>query len=214
MARLEPILGRIPPPWGAPGRLQEVIFGPFWDVPAEILKMSFCLSFFHIFGVFFLCYYLPSVVFLAPWLAASCICKKLKIHWFLWVASHMRLVLATPEAINFQWGRVINIGGKKSSKKGPTGPENKVAKRAFLRPKWLPKWTPEASRNVCTRRSATEAAKNASWGAPRAPPDDFGAIFLPHRYPRIIQGLSKDYPDHLISPTWAPGSAQLSKKST
>ena len=147
------------PPLGGPG---EVIFGLFWDVPAEILKMSFCLSFFHIFGVFFLCYYLPSVVFLAPWLAASCICKKLKIHWFLWVASHMRLVLATPEAINFQWGRVINIGGKKSSKKGPTGPENKVDKRAFLRPKWLPKWTPEASRHVCTRRSATEAAKNAS----------------------------------------------------
>ena len=42
-----------PPPWGAPGRLQEVIFGLFWDVPAEILKMSFCLSFFHIVGVFF-----------------------------------------------------------------------------------------------------------------------------------------------------------------
>ena len=90
-----------PPPWGAPGRLQEVIFRLFWDVPAEILKMSFCLSFFHICRVFFLCYYLPSVVFLAPWLAASCICKKLKFHWFLWVASHMRLVLATPEAINF-----------------------------------------------------------------------------------------------------------------
>ena len=184
LARLGPILGRISPPRGGLG---EVIFGLFWDVPAEILKMSFCLAFFHIFGVFFLCYFLPSVVFLAPWLAASCICKKLKIHWFLWVASHMRLVLATPEAINFQGGRVINIGGKKSSKKGPTGPENKVAKRAFLRPKWLPKWTPEASRNVCTRRSATEAAKNASWGAPRAPPDDFGAIFLPHRYPVIIR---------------------------
>ena len=42
-----------PPPWGAPGRLQEVIFRLFWDVPAEILKMSFCLSFFHIVGVFF-----------------------------------------------------------------------------------------------------------------------------------------------------------------
>ena len=139
---LGPFWVAFPPPWGAPGRLQEVIFGRFWDVPAEILKMSFCLSFFHIFGVFFLFYYLPSVVFLAPWLAASCICKKLKFHWFLWVASHMRLVLATPEAINFQGGRVINIGGKKSSKKGPTGPENKVNNRAFLVPKWLPTWLP------------------------------------------------------------------------
>ena len=181
---LGPFWVAFPPPRGGLG---EVIFGLFWDVPAEILKMSFCLAFFHIFGVFFLCFFLLSVVFLAPWLAASCICKKLKIHWFLWVASHMRLVLATPEAINFQGGRVINIGGKKRSKKGPTGPENKVAKRAFLRPKWLPKWTPEASRNVCTRRPATEAAKHASWSAQRAPPDDFGAIFLPHRYPSSIQ---------------------------
>ena len=114
LARLGPILGRISPPLGGPG---EVNFGFFWDVPAEILKMSFCLLFFHICRVFFLCYYLPSVVFLAPWLAASCICKTLKIHCFLWVASHMRLVLATPEAINFQCGRVINIGRKKSSKK-------------------------------------------------------------------------------------------------
>ena len=42
------------PRWGgAPGRLQEVMFGLFWDVPAEILKMSFCLSVFsHIWGLF------------------------------------------------------------------------------------------------------------------------------------------------------------------
>ena len=121
-----------PPPWGAPGRLQEVIFRLFWDVPAEILKMSFCLLFFHIFGVFFLCYYLPSVVFLAPWLAASCICKKLKIHWFLWVARHMRLVLATPEAINFQWGRVINIGGRKrAQKKDPRDQKTRSTKEHF-----------------------------------------------------------------------------------
>ena len=184
---LGPFWVAFPAPWGAPGRLQEVIFGLFWDVPAEILKMSFCLSFFsHIWGLF-------SVLLFAlcclPCSVAGGVVhmQKNENSLFLWVASHMRLVLATPEAINFQGGRVINIGGKKSSKKEPTGPENKVDKRAFLRPKWLPKWTPEASRNVCTRRSATEAAKNASWGAPRAPPDDFGAIFLPHRYPGIIQ---------------------------
>ena len=80
---LGPFWVAFPPPLGGPGRLQEVIFGLFWDVPAEILKMSFCLSFFHIFGVCFLCYFLPSVVFLALWLAASCICKKLKIHFFV-----------------------------------------------------------------------------------------------------------------------------------
>ena len=42
-----------PPPWGAPGRLQENIFRLFWDVPAEILKMSFCLLLFsHMSGLF------------------------------------------------------------------------------------------------------------------------------------------------------------------
>ena len=50
LARLGPILGRISPPLGGLG---EVIFGLFWDVPAEILKMSFCLSVFsHIWGLF------------------------------------------------------------------------------------------------------------------------------------------------------------------
>ena len=140
-----PILGRISPPLGGPGEAPGGHFWTFLGRPSRDLKNELLFVVFHIFGVFFLFYYLPSVVFLAPWLAASCICKKLKFHWFLWVASHMRLVLATPEAINFQGGRVIKIGGKKSSTKGPTGPENKVAKRAFFWPKWLPKWTPEAS---------------------------------------------------------------------
>ena len=135
-------MGRGGPSNVAPGRLQEVIFGLFWDVPAEILKMSFCLAFFHIFGIFFLCYFLPSVVFLAPWLAASCICKKLKIHWFLWVASHMRLVLATPEAINFQGGRVINIGGKRSSKKRTHGTRKQERKMSIFEAKMAPKMDP------------------------------------------------------------------------
>ena len=53
----------------------------------------------------------------------------------------MCLVLATPEAINFQWGRVINNDGKKSSKKGPTGPENKV-KNELFEAKMAPKMDP------------------------------------------------------------------------
>ena len=54
----------------------------------------------------------------------------------------MRLVLATPEAINFQGGRVINIGGKRSSKKGPTGPENKANKKSIFEAKMAPKMDP------------------------------------------------------------------------
>ena len=34
--------------------------------------------------------------------------KMLKIHWFLWVKSHMRLFPAAPEAIKFQSARVAN----------------------------------------------------------------------------------------------------------
>ena len=179
-----------PPPWGAPGRLQEVIFRLFWDVPAEIFKMSFCLLFFHICRVFFLCYYLPSVVFLAPWLAASCICKKLKIHWFLWVASHMRLVLATPEAVNFQWGRVINIGGKKSSKKGLTGPENKVKKGAFLSqhgsqngPRRLPETCAQDGRHL--KRPTTP---------PGAPQERHQTILKRFSSHTGIRALSEHYP--------------------
>ena len=174
-----------PPRWRR--RLQEVIFGLFWDVPAESLNMRCCVSLFHMFGSFFYAIVCPRLPSLLRGRRRRAYAKKLKFRWFLWVASHMRLVLATPEAINFQGGRVINIGGKKSSKKGPTGPENKVKQIAFLRPKMAPKMDPGASRNVCTRRSATEAAKNASWGAPRAPPDDFGAIFIPDRYPGVIR---------------------------
>ena len=116
--------------------------------------------------------------------------KMLKIHRFLWVASHMRLFSGSARSNQISEGtrskKRLNI----SSKMRTQGTNIDVQKKHFLRPKWLPKWTPKASRNVCTRWSATEAAKNASWGAPRAPPDDFGAIFLPHRYPRIIRGLS------------------------
>ena len=35
--------------------------------------------------------------------------KVLKVHWLLWVASHMRPFLAAPEAIKFQRTRVANI---------------------------------------------------------------------------------------------------------
>ena len=152
----------------------------------------------------------PLLPFLLRGRRRRTIAKMLEFHWFLWVASHMRLFSGSARSNQISEGmrskKRLNI----SSKMRTQGTNIDVQKKHFLRPKWLPKWTPEASRNVCTRRSATEAAKNASWGAPRAPPDDFGAIFLPHRYPSIFG----DYPAHLISPTWAPGSAQLSKKST
>ena len=77
---LGPFWVAFPPTWGAPGRLQEVIFGPFLGRPSRDLKNELLFVVVsHMWGLFsmpFLCCYLPSVVFLAPWPAASCICKK------------------------------------------------------------------------------------------------------------------------------------------
>ena len=112
--------------------------------------------------------------------------KKLKFHFFVGRKPYAPCS-GNARSNQLSGGTRNKYRRKKELKKGPTGPENKVNKRALLRPKWLPKWTPEASRNVCTRRSATEAAKNASRRAPRAPLDDVGAIFLPHRYPSSIR---------------------------
>ena len=149
--------------------------------------------------------FFPSVAFLAAWPAAPRIGTTLEHSLFFMgrtpYAPFSRRARSNQISEGTRSKKRLNI----SSKMRTQGTNIDVQKQHFLRPKWLPKWTPEASRNVCTRRSATEAAKNASWGAPRAPPDDFGAIFLPHRYPSI----SRDYPAHLISPTWAPGRTSL-----
>ena len=123
----------------------------------------------------------------------------------------MRLVLATPEAINFQGGRVINIGGKKSSKKGPTGPENKVDKRAFLRPKGLqngPRRLPE------TRAQDGRQLKRPKMplGAPKERHQTILERFLSQtgdpEYPEHDPEHDPEYPEHLISPTWAPGGGR------
>ena len=55
----------------------------------------------------------------------------------------MRLVLATPEAINIQWGRVINIGGKKSSKKDPRDQTTRSKTKSIFEAKMAPKMNPE-----------------------------------------------------------------------
>ena len=92
--------------------------------------------------------------------------KNMKFHCFLWVASQMCLFLAAPEASKFQRARVAKIDGKQAQTKNPRDQKQSNKKQTFLRPKWLPKWTPETSRNVCGRRSATQAFKKFSWTPP------------------------------------------------
>ena len=61
---------------------------------------------------------------------------------------------------------VAKIKQKTVIKRTPTGPPNKCQKSSCLKPTLVPKWTPEASGNVCGRRSATERAKHASCRPP------------------------------------------------
>ena len=51
-------------------------------------------------------------------------------------------VLATPEAVNFQWGRVINIGGKKELKKRTHGTRKQGQKRSIFEANMAPKMDP------------------------------------------------------------------------
>ena len=151
-----------PPPGGGrggSGRSFLEVFGRSRPRPPK--KLIF-LSIFVFFGCVLLCFFcrlLPSLLRNRRRRAYG---KKLKNHWFLWVASHMPLFRATPRGSKFQRARVANIDRKTAPKNTPKGARKMIQKRPFLRPKCLPKWTPEASGNVCGRRSATEAAKNAA----------------------------------------------------
>ena len=96
------MLGRISPSLGGPeeapgGHLWTFLGRPSRDLKNELLFVVFS----HMSGLF-------SVLLFAlcclPCSVAGGVVhmQNIEIHWFLWVASHMRLVLATPEAINFQ----------------------------------------------------------------------------------------------------------------
>ena len=66
-------------------------------------------------------------------------CAKFMV---LWVASHMRLVLATPEAVNFQWGRVIKYRWKKELTKRTHGTRKQGKQRSIFEAKMAPKMDP------------------------------------------------------------------------
>ena len=142
LARLGPILGRISPPLGGPGEAPGGHFWTFLGRPSRDLKNELLFVVFsHIRGLF-------SVLLFAlcclPCSVAGGVHmpKKLNMNWFLWVASHMRLFLATPEANNFQGGRVINIGGKRSSKKGTHGTRKQDQQMSIFEAKMAPKMDP------------------------------------------------------------------------
>ena len=113
LAPLRPVSGRLSPSGEAPGghswRYFGVIFGGILGAQAEKLNMSIFQVVLFLFGSFLYSIYCPLLPSLLRGRQRRAHAKILKIRWFLWVASHMRLFLAAPEAIEFQRTRVANI---------------------------------------------------------------------------------------------------------
>ena len=117
----------------------------FLDVLAERQKKDNLANMLMFFRTFFYAMFCPLLPSLLHGRRRRTNAKMLKIHWFLWVASHMRLFSGSARSNQISEGtrskKRLNI----SSKMRTQGTNIDVQKKHFLRPKWLPKWTPEAS---------------------------------------------------------------------
>ena len=107
------ILGRISRPLGGPGETPGGHFWTFLGRPSRDLKNELLFVVFsHIWGLFSVLLFALSCL---PCSVAGGVVHVQKIENLLvFVGRKLRLVMATPEAINFKWGRVINNGAKKS----------------------------------------------------------------------------------------------------
>ena len=111
LAPLRPVSGRFSPLGGGPEEAPGDHFWMYFGVGAQaeklimiIFQLLLCLL-----GSFPYSIYCPLLPSLLRGRRHRAYAKILKKHWFLWVASHMRLFLAAPEAIEFQRTRVANI---------------------------------------------------------------------------------------------------------
>ena len=139
MARLGPIVGRISP---APGRLQEVIFRLFWDVPAEILKMSICLTFFHIFGFFSM---LLFALCCLPCSVAGGVVHMQNIENSLFFVGRKQYAPCSGNARSSQlsMGTRNKYRWKKEFKKRTHGTRQQGQKKSIFEAKMAPKMDPE-----------------------------------------------------------------------
>ena len=107
LAPLRPVSDRLSPPWGGPGeapgghfwRYFGVIFGSIFGAQEKEVKMNSFKCFLCILGSFLYYIYCPLLPSLLRGRRRRAHIKILKFLWLLWVASHMRLFLAAPEAI-------------------------------------------------------------------------------------------------------------------
>ena len=136
-------MGRISPPLGGP---REAPGGHFWTFlgrPSRDLKNELLfVVFFTYGGSLFLCYYLPSVVFLAPWLAASCICKKLKVHWAFVGRKPYAPCSGNARSNQLSGGTRNKYRWKKELKKRTHGTRKQGRQKSIFEAKMAPKMDP------------------------------------------------------------------------
>ena len=145
LARLGPLLVVFPTRGEGPGRLPEVIFEAFFGRPGREAKKRQFSTYVDVFRTFFYAMFCPLLPSLLHGRRRRTNAKMLKIHWFLWVASHMRLFSGSARSNQISEGTRSKQRLKISSKMRTQGTDIDVQKKHFLGPKWLPKWTPEAS---------------------------------------------------------------------
>ena len=97
-----------PPPGGARGAVPEGIFEGFFGTSRLRGKNCAFFEYLKVFRPYFYPIFCPLLPSLLRGRRHRAFAKILKKHWFLWVASHMCLFLAAPEAIKFQRARVAN----------------------------------------------------------------------------------------------------------
>ena len=142
---LGPLLVDFPTRGERPGRLPEVIFEAFFGRPGrEATKRQFC-TYVDVFSYVFYAMCSPLLPSLLRGRRRRTNAKMMKIHWFLWVVSHMRLFSGSARSNQISEGTRSKKRLKISSKMRTQGTNIDVPKKRFLRPKWLPRWTPEAS---------------------------------------------------------------------
>ena len=117
----------------------------FLDVLAERPKKDNLAHMLMFISYIFLCYVLSPVAFLAAWPAAPHKCKNVE-NPLVFVgrkpyASFSGSARSNQISEGTRSKKRLNI----SSKMRTQGTNIDVQKKHFLRPKWLPKWTPEAS---------------------------------------------------------------------
>ena len=166
----------------------------FWDVPAEILKMSFCLSFFHIVGVLF------SVLLFAlcclPCSVAGGVVHMQKTENSLVFVGRKPHAPCSGNARSNQLsvGTRNKYRWKKELKKRTHGTRKQGQKKSIFEAKMAPKMDPGGFQKRVHKTVGHGSGQKCFLGRPKSATRRFWSDFPPtpvsKEYPGIIRGLS------------------------